>query len=164
MSEHDHHPPHPPKDKPPTMGGHGMLIVGERSTFLCHFPMFMFDPKDHPHNFQVIMQVTFEPPADGGSAVDYRNDRRQHPEMRLYTFIPDDFEMDHLDPEHRMIDSLAGQVHRGHFERHAQDGGHPSGGRQRRSAAWCSSDLSSGGRANPASWSTCSSGAEKSSS
>jgi hypothetical protein len=49
------------------------------------------------------------------------SDRRQHPEMRLYTFIPANFEMDHLDPEHRTIDSLTGVVHRGHFERHEQD-------------------------------------------
>jgi hypothetical protein len=105
------------------MGSHGMLIVGQRSAFLSHLPMFMFDAKGHPHNFQVILQVTFEPPADGGPAAGYFDDRRQHPEMRLYTFVPADFEMDRLDPGHRTIDSLTGEVHRGHFERHTQDRG-----------------------------------------
>jgi hypothetical protein len=109
------------------MGTHGMLIVGRMSAFLSHLPMFMFDAKSHPHNFQVILQVTFEPPADGGPAADYFGDRRQHPEMRLYTFVPDDFEMDRLDPGHRTIDSLTGEVHRGHFERHAQDRGEAIG-------------------------------------
>jgi hypothetical protein len=125
MSEHHHHPPHPEDggSPPPTLGTHGMLIIGERNAFLSHLPMFMFDAKDHPHNFQVIMRVTFEPPAGGGAAADYFADHKQHPEMRLYTFVPDVFEMNKLDPGHRAIDSLTGEVHRGHFERHGQDGG-----------------------------------------
>ena len=63
MSENHHHPSHPPEDEgvpSPTMGSHRMLIVGEKSTFLSHLPMFMFDTENHPHNFQVILRVTFE--------------------------------------------------------------------------------------------------------
>ncbi len=125
MSDH-HHPEQPPNDGDTpmaTMGSHGMLVLGEKSTFLSHLPMFMFEADNHPHNFQVILEVAFGPPPGGGPAADYAGDRRQHPDMRLYTFIPADFEMDDLDPASRSIDALTGEVHRGHFERHDDDGG-----------------------------------------
>jgi hypothetical protein len=109
------------------MGSHGMLVLGEKQTFLSHLPMFMFDADSHPHNFQVIIEVTFAPPPGGGPAVDYVGDRRQHPDMRLYTLIPAEFEMDHLDPAARSIEVLTGEVHRGHFEHHEDDGGQAIG-------------------------------------
>jgi hypothetical protein len=120
--EHEHggsgheHPGPPP---PPTFGSHGMLLIGEDAVFLSHLPMFMFNSAAHPHNFQVILAVTFEEREKAA----YVQDRREHPEMPIYTFVPDDFEMDHLDPKNRMIESLRGTVHRGHFERHHEDGG-----------------------------------------
>ncbi len=130
VSDHHHHPDQPPKDNDTsmaTMGSHGMLVVGEKSTFLSHLPMFMFEADNHPHNFQVILEVAFKPPPGGGPAADYVGDRRQHPSMRLYTFIPAEFEMDRLDPAARSIEALTGEVHRGHFERHDDDGGQAIG-------------------------------------
>lgn len=126
MSDHHHHPDQPPNDDDTpmaTMGSHGMLVVGEKSTFLSHLPMFMFEAHNHPHNFQVIMEVALEPSAGSGPAADYVGDRRQHPDIRLYTFVPAEFEMDRLDPAARSIEALPGEVHRGHFERHDDDGG-----------------------------------------
>lgn len=41
--------------------------------------------------------------------------------------MPAPFEMDHLDPDHPQLTGLTGRGHRGHFERHAQDGGAPIG-------------------------------------
>ncbi len=123
--DHRHHPDQPPKDletATATMGSHGVLAVGEQSTFLSHLPMFMFEADNHPHNFQVILEVTFGPPRGGGPAADYVSDRRQHPGTGLYTFIPAEFEMDSLNPAARSIDALTGEVHRGHFERHDDDG------------------------------------------
>jgi hypothetical protein len=44
--------------KSPTFATHGQLIIGEETIYLSHLPMFMYDPMDHPHNFQVILEVT----------------------------------------------------------------------------------------------------------
>ncbi len=130
VSDHHHHPDQPPKDNDTsmaTMGSHGMLVVGDKSTFLSHLPMFMFEADNHPHNFQVILEVAFKPPPGGGPAADYVGDGRQHPSMMLYTFVPAEFEMDRLDPAARSIEALTGEVHRGHFERHDDDGGQAIG-------------------------------------
>ncbi|MCA1692440.1 MAG: hypothetical protein LC733_09655 [Actinobacteria bacterium] len=130
MGEHHHHPSQPPTDDgtpSATMGSHGMLVLGEETTFLSHLPMFMFDAENHPHNFQVILDVTFERPPGGDPPADYVGDRRQHPDMRLYTFIPAEFEMDRLDPAARSIEAITGEVHSGHFERHEDDGGRAIG-------------------------------------
>jgi hypothetical protein len=111
----------------PTFGTHGMLIVGEKNVFLSHLPMFMFDPEHHPHNFQVILGVNLASPAKGKEdpkAV-YVNDRRQHPNTRVYTLVPQDFELADLDPERPKRHSFIGTMHRGHFERHDEDGGGP---------------------------------------
>lgn len=103
----DHHHSHPPAHddgppaRPPTLGSHGMLIVGEVDTYLSHFPMFMFDPADHAHNFQVVLRVGLEPPADGGPAADLLGDRRENPGTRLYTSCP---------PCSRWITSIPGTV------------------------------------------------------
>lgn len=121
--DHDHHEPGD-KDPPPprpTEGSHGMLLIGEEHVFLSHLPMFMFEAEHHPHNFQVILEVKPEPSEDRGSLVTYVEDRRAHPDVRIYTFVPAVFEMAHLDPADRKIDSLPGTVHRGHFEKKPQE-------------------------------------------
>jgi hypothetical protein len=119
---HDHSPPPPPNpggaEPGPTFGGHGQLIVGQETIYLSHLPMFMFDPKEHPHNFQVILEVTFTGQGSDPSAT-YVRDRRDHPEQPVYTFSPEPFEMTDLvstDPTRRR-ESFAGTVFRGHFER-----------------------------------------------
>jgi hypothetical protein len=94
-----------------------MLLIGEKHVFLSHLPMFMFKAHHHPHNFQVILEVKPVPSASGESLTTYVEDRRAHPEVRLYTFVPDEFEMADLDPADRKVESLRGTVHRGHFEK-----------------------------------------------
>jgi hypothetical protein len=42
----------------PAIGIHGMLIVGEEAIYVSHLPMWM-----RPHNFQVILEVTFRGPS-----------------------------------------------------------------------------------------------------
>jgi hypothetical protein len=41
----------------PAIGLHGMVIVGEETIYVSHLPMWM-----RPHNFQVILEVTFRGP------------------------------------------------------------------------------------------------------
>ena len=45
------------KAERPAIGLHGMLIVGEETIYVSHLPMWM-----RPHNFQVILEVTFRGP------------------------------------------------------------------------------------------------------
>jgi len=100
---------------PPTLGVHNQMMVGEQTIYLSHLPMFMFDPEDHPHNFQVILEVTLSGP-DNPQAT-YVNDRTQNPHERMYTMQPDAFEMIEFDPQHPKRHSLTGAIFRGHLER-----------------------------------------------
>ena len=101
-----------------TFGGHGMLIVGEETVYLSHLPMFMFDPKRHPHNFQVILEATFTKEGSDPQA-DYVNDRKTHSE-NVYTLDPMPFPITDLvstDPGRPPLTSFRGRIVRGHFER-----------------------------------------------
>jgi hypothetical protein len=105
--------------RPPTLGVHNQMIVGAQTIYLSHLPMFMFDPQDHPHNFQVILEVTLSGP-DNPQAT-YVNDRTNNPNERMYTMQPDAFEMIEFDPQQPKRHSLTGSIFRGHLER----GGEP---------------------------------------
>jgi hypothetical protein len=114
---HDHdmkHEPQAPSEDPAS--GHGMAIIGEMTVFLSHLPMFM-----SPHDYQVILEVTFTNQGSDPQHV-YMEDRRQHPDAKLYTFeptrafvLPDLFP---ADPHHPpRLNSFQGSIYRGHFER-----------------------------------------------
>jgi hypothetical protein len=95
---------------------HGQLIVGEGPIYLSHFPMFMLKSPRHPHNFQVIEEVTFEDEI----LKTYLDDRRQKGSP-LYTFKPtEEFAMLNLiapRTEASRLRTLKGKIVRGHFER-----------------------------------------------
>ena len=94
-------------------GVHNMMVVGERTIFLSHLPMF-----EGEHRFQVILEATF---AKGGKSVSeiYADDRRGHRDVTMYTLAPRDmFVLSRLfgtDPPPRR--SFRGTVFRGHLER-----------------------------------------------
>ena len=99
----------------PTFGTHGMLVVGEQTVYLSHLPMFML-----PHNFQVILEVTFTNGREDPQAI-YVNDRRQTG-TKLYTLKPmEDFELIDLAPADATHSprrsSFNGTIFRNHFER-----------------------------------------------
>ncbi len=100
---------------PPTFGVHNQMMVGEQTIYLSHLPMFMFEPERHEHNFQVILEVTLSGP--GNPQATYADDRRKHPNERMYTMSPDPFEMVELDPQHPRRTALTGDIFRGHLER-----------------------------------------------
>jgi hypothetical protein len=96
---------------------HGMAVVGLDTIFLDHLAMF-----HSPHNYQVILHVSFGP-ADAL----YREDRQRNPETRLYTFAPEKFVLPSLFPgaggTPPALQSFSGSLVRNHFE---QPPAHPA--------------------------------------
>lgn len=90
-----------------TRGLHGMLLFGTDVLYLSHLPMFM-----SPHQFQVILEVTFDEAATAALAAD-----RGAPD--LHTFRPEIFAITELDPDGGgpARTSIAGTIFHGHFER-----------------------------------------------
>ena len=103
--QHMHHE----HEEPP----HNMMVVGEKSIFLSHLPMFM-----SPHNFQVILEATF---TSGGKNIQeiYTRDRQSHRETKMYTLMPEEsFKLPSLfTPIPPSRSSFKGTILRGHLER-----------------------------------------------
>jgi hypothetical protein len=100
-SHHDHGGTH----TPPTMGVHGMLLFCSGPIYLSHLPMF-----GTPHNFQVILEVTFDEATTELVSADAEG---------IFTFAPVEFPIAELDPdgEAPVRTTIEGTVFRGHFER-----------------------------------------------
>jgi hypothetical protein len=100
-----------------THGIHGMLVLGGQRTgdplrspiYASHLPMFM-----PPHDFQVITRVT------GDAASRYADFVAHFGSSDIYTFVPEPFSIDELDPSGDRTHarkSVGGRLFRGHFER-----------------------------------------------
>ena len=112
----------PLKDAPAT---HNMLAIGQTTMYLSHLPMFnQLNPKrtdySTPHRFQVILEASLTASSGNPQKV-YFEDRRSHPEVRMYTLRPEPFVLATLfvpDPKSSPLKSFPGQgVFRGHLER-----------------------------------------------
>lgn len=96
---------------------HNMLVIGERTVYLSHLPMFQEKdppPKSQqpmPHRFQAILEVTF------AKQKDYAKDRRAHPATRIYMLNPEEFVLPDLVSQQKPLRSIRATVYRGHFER-----------------------------------------------
>lgn len=103
-------------DSTPHTGLHGQLMVGSTPGYLNHLPVFMGHPDAHPHNFQVILEVTFANPED---AALLRQDMADNP-ATIYTAVPPVFDQYALvagETEADMLGELPGTaIVRGHFE------------------------------------------------
>jgi hypothetical protein len=89
----------PVMDDPAT---HNMLLVGEKTAYLSHLPMFVGlndDKTDFrtPHRYQVILEAAFSEGNRNLTDV-YIADRKQNPAVKMYTFNPADFVLPDLDP------------------------------------------------------------------
>lgn len=89
----------PVMDDPAT---HNMLLVGERTAYLSHLPMFVGlndDKTDFrtPHRYQVIFEAAFSEGNRNLTDV-YIADRKKNPAVKMYTFNPADFVLPDLDP------------------------------------------------------------------
>lgn len=123
MSEHTGHSGHEMHGDHDMSGGHGMqgghddmpdlhgmLIVGEDTTYLSHLPMFNHEH----HDIQAVIEVAFI--GDGDPHTMYINDRASSGE-RLYTFKPAElFVLPDLVADEPKRE-IAGTIFRGHFER-----------------------------------------------
>jgi hypothetical protein len=99
-----------------TVGTHGMLLVGEKTIYLSHLPMFT----DPTHSFQVILEVTLARDGEDPHAA-YLSDRRQTG-ASIYSVRPDEFDIACLEPGHpQCITSFTGGLFRNHFERQGSE-------------------------------------------
>jgi hypothetical protein len=106
-----------PEDDPNT---HNMMIVGMKTTYLSHLPMFVNEAGpgfDSPHRFQVILEATFR---DGNRDLTqvYAQDRLKNPSVKMYTLRPEEFVLSRLDPKGMALKKFRGEsIFRGHLER-----------------------------------------------
>src|SRR4051812_17908992 len=105
-----------PADQPAT---HNMLVVGEKTVYLSHLPMFQEEGEPPmPHRYQAILEVTF------AKQKGYVKDRRGHQTTNIYTLNPESFVLPELvavDPHHKPLNSFkALTIFRGHLERDAR--------------------------------------------
>lgn len=107
-----------PEDRPNT---HNMMLVGTKTAYLSHLPMFVNDgtgPKfDSPHRFQVILEATF---AEGDRNLTelYFEDRVKNPSVKMYTLNPALFVLSRVDPNGAALKKFRGNaLIRGHLER-----------------------------------------------
>ena len=102
---------------------HNMLVVGEKSAYLSHLPMFQkLDPSGvdymSPHRYQVILEVGF---VDGPNDLQgvYAADRANNPGVKIYTLNPEKFVLPELAAGFAAtpLTSFKGTVFRGHLEK-----------------------------------------------
>ena len=108
----------PKEDRPNT---HNMMIVGTKTVYLSHLPMFVKEGApatfDSPHRFQVILEATF---SDGNRDLtkDYVSDRAGNSAVKMYTLNPAPFVLSRLNPGGVGLKKFRGNtVFRGHLER-----------------------------------------------
>lgn len=110
----------PVMDDPAT---HNMLLVGEKTAYLSHLPMFVGLNKEKtdfrtPHRYQVILEAAFRE-GNRNLADVYFADRKKNPTVKMYTFNPADFVLPDLDPTRssQLRRFRGNALVRGHLER-----------------------------------------------
>jgi hypothetical protein len=111
----------PREDRPNT---HNIMLVGERTAYLSHLPMFVREGApstfDSPHRFQVILEATF---SDGSRDLtqDYFSDRAKNPSVKMYTLNPALFVLSRVNPAGVALKKFRGNtIFRGHLERNGE--------------------------------------------
>jgi hypothetical protein len=112
----------PPKEDRPNT--HNMMIVGEKTMYLSHLPMFVIEGHpptfDSPHRFQVILEATFTDGARDLTA-NYFSDRAKNPSVKMYTLNPAKFVLSRVNPSGAALQRFRGNtVFRGHLERDSE--------------------------------------------
>ena len=101
---------------------HNMLVVGEKTVFLSHLPMFKEEDGEGklvttPHRFQAVLEATFARGSSAQPQTAYAADRREHQATKIYMLNPrETFKLADLVAA-RPRRSFKGTVFRGHFER-----------------------------------------------
>jgi hypothetical protein len=105
---------------------HNMLVVGEKTVFLSHLPMFREEDAEGklvatPHRFQAVLEATFARGSSAQPQTAYAADRRAHQDTKIYMVNPSEtFKLAELVAA-RPRRSFKGTVFRGHFERDGKD-------------------------------------------
>ena len=101
---------------------HNMLVVGERTVFLSHLPMFAGLNKNKsafvsPHRYQVIVEAAFTNQGKDVTGL-YLKDRQAHPDTRIYTLGPEPFVLTRVfTPRDKpRLPAFSATVVRGHLE------------------------------------------------
>src|SRR5262245_8709732 len=105
-----------PADEPNV---HNMLIVGRKSVFLSHLPMFSSVDSKSPHRFQVILEASFTREGADAQAA-YFEDRIKSAAIKIYTLNPDQFVLSDLTAT-KPLSSFLAKVFRGHLEKEGQE-------------------------------------------
>jgi hypothetical protein len=120
-----------PRPEEPT-AIHNMLVIGERTVYLSHLPMFQMpqDPKDlkhkppimapiMPHRFQAIFEVTFD------QQDEYVKDHQTAGAPKFYTLGPKErfvlSDLTKAGPDAKPSRSFTAEVFRGHLEKQMPD-------------------------------------------
>jgi hypothetical protein len=110
----------PFEDLPAT---HNMMIVGEKTAYLSHLPMFVIEGEpptfDSPHRFQVILEATFTQGTRDLTA-SYFKDRANNPNEKMYTLNPARFVLSRVNSRVPLKRFRGNTVFRGHLEREGQ--------------------------------------------
>jgi hypothetical protein len=103
-----------PQTRTPLPAVHNMLIIGMKTIFLYHLPMFSYKGFDSPHRYQVIIEATFR--AEGRDLqTTYFADRDRNKGFSFYTLNPEKFVLTELRDGSRK--SFKGTIFRGHLEK-----------------------------------------------
>lgn len=95
---------------------HGMALIGEKTLFLSHLPLFSNAERKSPHNYQVLLEAAF---ADAANQKQFVADRKQS-KAKLYTIEPEKFVLTDLttaNGERARVSSFVATIYRDHFER-----------------------------------------------
>jgi hypothetical protein len=102
---------------------HNMVVIGERTVYLSHLPMFQDPgkpPESMPHRYQAILEVTFD------DQDVYVRDRQGPRAARLFTLGPAErfvlAELAPTDPQSKPRRSFRARICRGHLEKPDPDG------------------------------------------
>ena len=101
------------------MATHNMLVVGEKTVYLSHLPMFPETESEiMPHRYQAILEVSFEKQGSNPDS-DYMKDRQHHPDIKIYTINPKPFVLPTLvsTPQGEPLHKFNASVFRGHLEK-----------------------------------------------
>jgi hypothetical protein len=106
---------------------HNMLVIGEKTVFLCHLPMFddlTVDKSDYTsmHRYQVILEARFIRNRKDVTNT-YTKDRESNAGIKMYTLQPARFVLARLFSPNRdapMLRSFRATIFRGHLERDGQ--------------------------------------------
>ncbi|MGH8067362.1 MAG: hypothetical protein ACRERE_19450 [Candidatus Entotheonellia bacterium] len=104
-----------PRHPHPDCGVHNMMVIGEKTIFLSHLPMFQSE-----HRFQVIMEANVRKDGNSLDGV-YAQDRASHSQTKMYTLAPKEiFLLAQVFPGDDRLprrNTFQGTVFRGHLER-----------------------------------------------